>query len=138
VFAPGATTPLRRVPASGGAAAAVTTLGPQQQGHEAPFFLPDSRRFLFSVLGGSDTAGIYLGALDGSAPIRLTPRAGGGVYLSTRWVLWVREGTQTLVAQRLDGAKAALTGEMVTLADGVVVDGAVLSAASVAATGQVA
>ena len=36
-----------RVSATGGAAAAVTTLGPQQVGHLAPHFLPDGRRFLF-------------------------------------------------------------------------------------------
>ena len=116
-----------RVSATGGAAAAVTTLGPQQQGHVAPHFLPDGRRFLFYVRGAPDTAGIYLGALDGSAPTRLTPADSAGVYLpsgpgsrSQRWLLWVRAGT--LVAQRLDVAQAALTGEPVTLADGVAVD----------------
>ena len=36
-----------RVSASGGAAVAVTTLGPQQTGHRFPYFLPDGRQFLF-------------------------------------------------------------------------------------------
>ena len=84
-------------------------------------FLPDGRRFLFYVRGAPDTAGIYLGALDGSAPTRLTPADSAGVYLPSGWLLWVRAGT--LVAQRLDVAQAALTGEPVTLADGVAVDG---------------
>ena len=52
------------------------------------------------------------------------------------WLLWVRAGT--LVAQRLDVAQAALTGEPVTLADGVAVDANFRSAVSVAATGLVA
>ena len=109
-----------RVSATGGAAVAVTTLGPQQPGHRSRRFLPDGRRFLFYVRGGApDTAGIYLGALDGSAPTRLTPADSAGVYLPAGWLLWVRAGT--LVAQRLDLAKAALTGEPVTLADGVAV-----------------
>ena len=94
--------------------------------------------------GAPDTAGIYLGALDGSAPTRLTPADSAGRICRgpacrrsrRRWLLWVRAGT--LVAQRLDVAQAALTGEPVTLADGVAVDGADRSAVSVAATGLVA
>jgi Tol biopolymer transport system component len=122
-------------------------LGPNQQGHFAPYFLPDGRRFLFYVNGNPDVLGIYLGALDGTAPTRLTPSDATASYLpsgpgSTEafreggWLLWVRTGT--LVTQRLDIAKAALTGEPVTLAEGVAVDGVFRSAVSVAATGLVA
>ena len=57
-----------RVSAAGGAAVAVTTFGPQQIGHRWPYALPDGRRFLFYAGGPPDTAGIYLGALDGSTP----------------------------------------------------------------------
>jgi Tol biopolymer transport system component len=137
VFAPiGNGSPLMRVSATGGAAVAVTTLGPQQLGHRWPHFLPDGRRFLFYVRGAQDTAGIYLGALDGSAAIQLVPADSAGMYLPAGWLLWVRAGT--LVAQRLDVAKAVLTGEPVTLADGVAVDDFGKSAFSVAATGLVA
>ena len=52
------------------------------------------------------------------------------------WLLWVRAGT--LVAQRLQLAQAALTGEPVTLADGVAAEGFIHGAVSVAATGLVA
>jgi Tol biopolymer transport system component len=138
VFAPSLTTPLMRVSATGGAAVAVTTLGPQQQGHVAPQFLPDGRRLLFYVWGAPDAAGFLLGTLDGSAPTRLSPSDSAGVYLPSGWLLWVRTGT--LVAQRLDVAQAALTGEPVTVADGVAVDSTALfvSAVSVAATGLLA
>ena len=121
VFAANRTSPLLRVSASGGVAAAVTTLGPLQVGHGFPYFLPDGRRFLFHVRGAPDTAGIYLGSLDGSAAARLTASDSSGVYLPAEgfreggWLLWTR--TSTLVAQRLDVAKAALTGDPVTLAD---------------------
>lgn len=137
-----------RVSATGGAALAVTMLGPQQQGHILPHFLPDGRRFLFSVWGPADIGGIYLGALDGSAPARLAPEVGAGLYLPEGtglagafrkggWLLWVREGT--LVAQRLDVAKPALTGEPVTVAERVIVDDySFRSSVSVAATGLVA
>ena len=81
VFAPSTTTALMRVSANGGDAVAVTTLGPRQQSHRAPQFLPDGRRILFYVQGAPDTAGIYLGALDGSPPIRLTPAESSAVLL---------------------------------------------------------
>ena len=132
MFAPSVTTPLMRVSASGSAVAAVTALGPQQAGHTGPQFLPDGRRFLFRVFGAPETAGVYLGALDGSTPTRLTSGEStvySGVYLPTGWLLWLRTGT--LLAQRLDLEKAGLTGEPVTVADGV-------DAYSVSATGLVA
>ena len=135
-----------RVPATGGAATAATTLGPQQSAHRAPYFLPDGGRFLFFATGAPDAGGIYLGALDGRAPTRLTPGDGNAVYLpdgpgpggSLRgggWLLWVRTGM--LVAQQLDVEKATLIGEPLTLADGVATDDASRSAVSVATTGLV-
>ena len=148
VFAPSIATPLMRVPATGGATAAVRAVGPQQFGYIAPYFLPDGRRFLFYALGASDATGIYMGALGTSAPTRLTLADSPGVYLPSGpgpadasreggWLLWVRAGA--LVAQRLDVAQAALTGDPVTLADGVAVNPGTLQAPlSVAATGLVA
>jgi hypothetical protein len=135
-----------RVPATGGAAKAATTLGPQQSAHRAPYFLPDGGRFLFFVMGAPDAAGIYLGALDGRAPTRLTPGDGSAVFLPDRhgaggslreggWMVWVRTGM--LVAQPLDVEKAALIGEPLTLADGVATDGSSRSAVSVATAGLV-
>jgi Tol biopolymer transport system component len=147
VFAPITRGTLMRVSATGGVVAAVTTLVPGQVGHLAPQFLPDGHRFLFTAVGAPDASGIYLGTLDGSAPVRLTPTDSAGVYLpegpggagpirGSGWMLWARAGT--LVAQRLDVAKAALTGELVTVADGVAVDPLSRSVVSVAATGLVA
>ncbi len=150
VFVPGPGGPLMRVSATGGEVVAVTTLGPQQLGHLWPHMLLGGRQFLFYVRGAPDTTGIYLGTLDGSTPTRLTPADSAGVYLpegpgpaeASRgggWLLWVRAGA--LVAQRLDVAQAALTGEPVTLADGMALNDETYSnrsAVSVAATGLVA
>jgi hypothetical protein len=148
VFSSGLTTALTRVSATGGAATPLTTLGPGQRNHRHPWFLPDGRRFLFLATGAADAAGIYLSALDGGAPTRLAAADGSGVYLPSGlgrtdangeggWLLWVRAGA--LVAQRLDVAKAALTGEPVTLAEAVAVEAIFSqSAVSVADTGLVA
>ena len=84
-----------------------------------------------------DTTGIYLGSLDSAETRRLTPADTPGVYLSSGWLLWVRAGT--LVAQRLDLERKALTGDPVTLADPVAFDAASsASAVSVSAAGLVA
>jgi Tol biopolymer transport system component len=137
VFAGSATGALlTRVSATGGAVTVISTLGPQQQSQRGPHFLPDGHRFLFYVLGRPDTAGIYLGTLDGSAPTRLTPADNPGVYLPSGWLLWVRGGT--LFAQRLDVAHAALVGAPTTLADGVAGENLQNSAVTVSATGLVA
>ena len=152
LFAPNlTTTPLMRVAATGGTATAVTAPG-ALQGHVAPQFLPDGR-FLFFARGATDDTGIYLSALDGGTPTRLVTSGSGGVYLPYQgvasgasatgdggWLLWLRPGTQTLVAQRLDLATATLVGEPVTLAEGVGSDSgrSAHMAVSVAATGLLA
>ena len=147
--------PLMRVSATGGEVVAATTLGPQQSSHRWPVALPDGRRFLFYVFGAPATAGIYLGAFDGTAPTRLTPAGSAGVYLpagpgssgpirqdgprhaeslrEAGWLFWVLAGGR-LVAQRLDVTQGALIGEPVTVADGVATSGTLLSAVSVAPT----
>ena len=135
---------LSRVSASGGPAAAVTTLDGETPGHRFPWFLPDGRRFLFFAVGNS--SGIYLGELDGSAPTLLTPSDGAGVFLPAGsgpadargdgWLLWVRAGT--LVAQRLDLQRKALVEAPVTLSDSVPVDTFFASAVSASAAGPIA
>jgi serine/threonine protein kinase len=130
VFAPNTIGPLMRTSATGSNVTAATVLGPRQTGHMWPSALPDGRQFLFYVQGAADASGIYLGALDGSAPARLAPADSAGLFLmagagSTEsfrgdgWLLWVRSGS--LVAQRLDVEQGKLTGEPIALADGVAV-----------------
>jgi Tol biopolymer transport system component len=137
VFAPSSTVALMRVPANGGPVTAATTLGPQQFGHVHPQFLPDGRRLLFLCSGSADVAGIYLGGLDGRPSVKLSSDISSGLYLPPGWLLWARAGS--LTAQRLDVERAALTGEPVTLTDGIRSDfvGTRIPV-SVAATGLVA
>ena len=153
LFAPNYGGSLVRVPASGGPPVAVTTLAGHTS-HRFPLFLPDGRHFLFYAQGTPDSAGIDLGTLDAPDTHRLTAADTPGVFLpSVRrmgpgsaeartaseggWLLWVRAGT--LVAERVDVARAALTCDPVTLADPVAVDATINAAAvSVSASGLVA
>jgi eukaryotic-like serine/threonine-protein kinase len=118
LFAPSPLEPLLHVLAKGGALMPATTvLRPGQRRHFHPRFLPDGRRFIFFVEGLPSDEGIYLGSLDGKAPVRLVQTASPGEYLSSGWLLWMREGS--LISQRLDAERAVLTGEQVVLAEGV-------------------
>ncbi len=141
------TSPLFRIAASGGEAAAVTTLA-KQTSHRFPQFLPGGRRFLFYAQGTPDTQGIYLGSLDAPETTRLTTADAAGVFAPAGpgpadasgeggWLWFVRGGT--LLAQRLDLTRRALTGDPVTVADQIAIDGNSLArAVSVSATGLVA
>ena len=137
VFAASVTGPLLRVPATGGAAMPVTTLAPQEFGHFNPQFLPDGRRFLFTVGGSADINGVYVAGLDGNVRTRLVSDLTSGTYAPQGWLLWMRG--DSLMAQRLGVDRLALTGEPLTVADGLAFDASSgRHAISVAATGLVA
>ena len=71
-------------------------------------FLPDGRHFVYES-GGGKSPGTYLGSLDGTTPVRVTPDFGNIAYLASGWLLiWKAQGV--LVAQRLDVGKAELVG----------------------------
>jgi eukaryotic-like serine/threonine-protein kinase len=136
LFTPTTASPLFRIPASGGDAVSVTTLE-KQTTHRFPQFLPGGRQFLFYAVGAPETSGIYLGSLDGQDTKRLTAADAAGVYDLAGWLLFIRGGT--LLAQNLDLTRRELTGDPVTVADPVAIDGtAVASAVSVSAAGLVA
>jgi Tol biopolymer transport system component len=108
--------PLSRVAASGGDAAIVTHVNPPQQiAHRFPYFLPDSRHFLFYVVGNPDTSGIYVGSLDGGNPKRLTSADSPAAYLAPDLIVFVRQ--QTLVAWHLDLKRGELTGNPITVGE---------------------
>ncbi len=137
LYTPSVTSPLWRIPAAGGEPTAVTQLEtPGQTAHRYPQFLPDGRLFLFSVQGTPDTAGIYLGSLDGGAPARLTTADSGAQLLPPDRVIFVQSGT--LVSRRLDLVGRALTGDPVTLADRVGVDTFARGGFGVSAAGPLA
>jgi Tol biopolymer transport system component len=116
---------LKRVPEAGGTAAPATTLTTPgtSDGHRYPQFLPDGEQFLYLHLtGAADVGGIYLGALNGTAPVKVLdgqdsavyapdPAGGGGHLLVRR--------QETLMAQPFDPERGAVTGALVPLIEGV-------------------
>jgi hypothetical protein len=130
--------PFQRISASGGDVAAVDT--GTLRTPRFPHFLPNGQRFLFFVIGGFGSTtlkGVYLGALDGSEPRRLTDADAAGLYMPPGWLLFVRGGA--LMARRFDDARGELEGEPVVVADPVGIDANVYAAAvSVSTAGLVA
>ena len=72
--ATGSTRALGRVSAAGGVPTPVTKVTVEGDAHKYPEFLPDGRHFLYLVTSvKTETAGIYVGSLDGAPPMRLLP-----------------------------------------------------------------
>jgi Tol biopolymer transport system component len=105
-----------RVAPDGTQLAAVTTVDSAQGEfeHGWPRFLPDGQRFLYVIRSTrSDRAGVYVGALDGSRPVRLMPAYSRVTYARGQ-LLFVRDGT--LFAQPFDPGTARLSGSPAALA----------------------
>jgi serine/threonine protein kinase len=111
VFKPDINGPLERVAAKGGVPTAATGLGPgHDYSHDAPWFLPDGRHFLFADLtqpGSSDFI-LRIGALDSPEVKTLGPANSNALY-SSGYLLYVRQNT--LMAQPFDEKRLATTGE---------------------------
>jgi Tol biopolymer transport system component/predicted Ser/Thr protein kinase len=101
---------LQRVPAGGGASAAVTTVGSNDYVHCYPWFLPDGRHFLFADQtrsGGRDYQ-LRIGALD-SREVQTIGAVESQVMYANGYLLYKRGNT--LVAQPFDEKRLATTGE---------------------------
>ena len=137
LYAPSRTTPIMRIPASGGKAEVAAPFGPKSQGHMSPHFLPDGRRFLFFVQGPPDTIGIYMGSLDLAPLVRVVAANSPGIYHPSGRMLWVRDGT--LIGQHFEPDTATLSGEVIAISGGLFVDSILnKSAFAVSAAGQIA
>jgi len=113
LFTPAASSALYRVPASGGNATPVTTLDKAggEIHHSYPSFLPDHRHFLYFSIGtrngANDPRGIFLGSLDGAAPVLLLPGVTYARFANGR-LLFLRNGT--LMAQPFDTERLEAVG----------------------------
>jgi len=117
LFAPKSFDVLYRVASTGGTAAPVTKLGPREDSHIWPCFLPDGKHFVF-LADASNTSdhSIRLGSLDTPESEKLVaPAVTNPGFAPPDWLLFVRAGT--LVAQRLDVANHRLTGDAVPLGE---------------------
>jgi serine/threonine protein kinase len=136
LFTPTAASPLHSVPVSGGTSRPVTTLDKSAGDllHRNPCFLPDGRHFLYVVVGarkGGSTGAraVYVGSLDGSGPGRLLIDNASTARYSQGHVIFGRDAT--LMAQPLDVARLALTGEPRPIAEQVELNGPASAAFSV-------
>jgi DNA-binding winged helix-turn-helix (wHTH) protein/Tol biopolymer transport system component len=121
IYAPGRSSPLRRIPASGGPSSGLTALrdGSRESGHWWPQFLPGGTHFLYSVASADPSrAGLYVGSLDQEPPTRLLDGASlGGIFASPGHLLFQRE--RALMAQPFDLKALRLTGTASPVASGV-------------------
>ena len=141
VFAPDTRSSLYRVPASGGAAVAVTRLDESKHtSHRWPWFLPDGKHFLYLAINNQapygENDGIYFASLNGKENIRLRAAFTSPQY-AAGFLLYVREGE--LVGQAFDPSSGKLQEEEQQVASGVTEDGFIRrSAFSVSANGLLA
>ena len=109
--------PLLRVSAKGGVPQPATSLGPNEEDHDFPQFLPDGRHFIYTAWGNSaiGNGSIMVGSLDGGTPEMLMKDVlDPAAYSDPGQLLFVRNGT--LMAQGFDPAARRLQGDPVTLA----------------------
>jgi eukaryotic-like serine/threonine-protein kinase len=123
LFSPKTNSPLFRVPATGGIPVQATGKNSTSLAtHEFPYFLPDGRHFIYTILGAKvGESGIYLGSLDGKPSLRLLSEASNAVYASPQSPspsghLLFRRG-DTLMAQSFDIAQLRLIGDQFPVAE---------------------
>jgi Tol biopolymer transport system component/tRNA A-37 threonylcarbamoyl transferase component Bud32 len=121
VFAPTPTSPLFRVPASGGKPEPVTRLDASLHvtAHRYPVFLPDGRHFLYMAANLSASTGdpansIRVGSLDGKTDKALVAGIASNVSFVAGYVLYSSEGA--LFAVKLDPARLEVQGDPVPVA----------------------
>ena len=123
LFSPGPTTPIFRVSSSGGVPTPVTTLASSGlEGHRFPSFMPDGTHFFYnSEADMSSAAGLFVGSLDASAPVRLLSDQSQALYAppavprGSGFLVFRREGT--LMAQPFDASALRTTGETLPIAE---------------------
>jgi eukaryotic-like serine/threonine-protein kinase len=115
---------LRRVAASGGECAPLTTVRSDrgESRHTAPTFLPDGRRFLyFRASDRADVRGIYVGSLDLTPDRQVATRLFASEqpvqFVAPDILLFSRDSA--ILAQRIDLASLMPIGDVTTIASDV-------------------
>jgi len=130
LFSAGPTSPISRVSAAGGVPTPVTkaTESASGAGHRFPAFLPDGIHFLYNAGNDkADASGLFVGSLDGAAPVRILPDPTNALYAPpaapglSGYLLFRRENT--LMAQPFDPKSLKTTGEMFPVAEQVPIGG---------------
>ncbi|MEE8184000.1 MAG: protein kinase, partial [Acidobacteriota bacterium] len=109
---------LLRVQATGGTPIPLTRLGPNEEAHRWPYFLPDGKHFVF--LGDAprtDDHNLRLGSLDSQESVVLFNAVSNPVFAPPGYFLFVRAGT--LLAQPFDPKSLSMNGDPIPLAENV-------------------
>ncbi len=111
IFAPNADSGIFRVPEIGGEPVRITKIGPEQNSHRHPRFLPDGKRFIFigrSSAGNEHT--VFLASLDSTvAPRPIAKSQGTAEYVDGK-LMTVREGVLMATPFNPDQPKANVGG----------------------------
>jgi Tol biopolymer transport system component len=118
VFAPETNVGLYRVPASGGTPTQISKrdMSRGEDGHRWPMFLPDGKHYLYlaaNFTGQKGVNAIFVGSLDSNEKHFVVEAAANAAYAAPGYLLFYRD--KTLLAQRFDLKRFALTGEPTTI-----------------------
>ena len=118
LFAPNISSPIHRIPSSGGKAEPVSTYDPQNEvTHRWPVFLPDGRHFLYvsraRAAGRPEVGRLMLATIGEAQAKQLIDDASNALYVEPGWLLYGRAGN--LYAWRFDPASLSLEGEAVLI-----------------------
>jgi Tol biopolymer transport system component len=123
VFTPNVYDPLHRVPASGGTAVPVTKLGPRDEAHRFPSFLPDGRHVVFlSDARRTEDHRIKVASLDSGETRDLLGAVSNLAFAQPGFLLFVRAGS--LLAQPFDPKRLRLAGEPFVVGESIIETGA--------------
>lgn len=140
LFAPTTQSGLYRVAAAGGDATPLTRVdaGRHEASHRWPQLLPDDRHFLYFVQSTPPEAhGVYVGALDTSAPPRRLLASGlGAAYAAPDHLLFIDD--DALMATRFDWKSQRMIGDAVPVVPRVAGSSNFYAAFSVSPTGLLA
>ena len=125
--------PIWRVPATGGAPTAVTTIDAARKEftHGWPVFLPDGRRFLYVAQSTDrEQTGIYQASLDSTQPKRVLAAESKPALLGNYLLVL---SNRSLIAHAYDPDRAAVSGEPIVVAEQVESDSPLRSGGAYAA-----
>jgi len=122
LYVPDRYLPIMKIPETGGEPVALGSTGGTQgkRVYSQPSLLPDGRHILYTVneiWEGGENNGIFAATIDGKDERRILPILSNARYVAPGYLVFAKDGS--LRAQRFDPERLQLSGDPITLADGV-------------------